>query len=193
VGPVGGDPEDVALGSQLTAYFTAPGVGAVESWDGSMNSEIASGQADPQGIDVDAVYVYWANAGSSNIMRSPIAGPQPTEFAATSGPPQHVESGALGVFWTVPDLGLVEGRDLEGEPVTLASNEGQPWDIASDGVRVYWTNRSTGEVRSARPDGTGLRTIADGLDEPIGITVGSSAVYWTDHAAGKIWKADLPR
>jgi hypothetical protein len=165
----------------------------VQSWDGSSAADIASSQAIPQGIDVDAVYVYWANAGSNQIMRVPIGGGAPTEFAATSGPPQHLALGQLGVFWTVPSTGRVEGRDSQGDAVTVSAAEGQPWDITSDGTRIYWTDRQRGLVRCAAPGGSGIVTVAAGLDDPIGIAVSASAVYWTDHAAGTVSKADKPR
>jgi hypothetical protein len=60
---------------------------------------IASGQADPRFIAIDASNVYWTNNGGGEVMSAPIGGGNATTLATGQSAPTNIAVGTQGVFW----------------------------------------------------------------------------------------------
>ena len=68
---------------------------------------IASGQAAPHGIAIDATHVYWANSGDGTIHKAPIGGGTDTVLVSGQMKPENVVVDSKYVYWTDPKADLV--------------------------------------------------------------------------------------
>lgn len=76
----------------------------------------------------------------------------------------------------------IEGERLRlyraGRFSELAAVAPDAFYVSADEARAYWTEGSS--VKSVSLNGTGLRTLASGLKEPLGIAADGRNVYWTE-------------
>jgi len=104
----------------------------------------------PQGIALDADYVYWTDSSQGAILRVPKSGGNSDPIASGQDTPVQIAIDGDFVYWTdTSDLGLgsVMRASKDGGPATtLATGLGMgsdqhrgPWAIAIDDVAVYWT------------------------------------------------------
>jgi hypothetical protein len=68
---------------------------------------IASGQAAPHGIAIDATHVYWASSGDGTIHKAPIGGGADTVLVSGQMKPENVVVDSKYVYWTDPKADLV--------------------------------------------------------------------------------------
>ncbi len=68
---------------------------------------IASAQALPQAIAVDATGVYWTNRGDGTVMKLPAGGAIPTTLASCQDEPMRIALDATSVYWTTYAGGTV--------------------------------------------------------------------------------------
>jgi sugar lactone lactonase YvrE len=71
---------------------------------------VADNQGLVIGVVVDAKHVYWAASEEDRIMRAPIAGGAPEEFAAGQSYPTGMAIDAACVYWVNRDDGSVMKR-----------------------------------------------------------------------------------
>jgi hypothetical protein len=105
---------------------------------------LASNQAHPQRVAVDATAVYWTNGGLSgdgSVMKVGLSGGAPVSLASGQQRPVGLAVDANAVYWTTSET--VMKVDLAGGmPSTLASAQKGPFAIAVDNEAVYWTDCS---------------------------------------------------
>lgn len=152
--------------AESTLYFIASGhdieskSGSVQSigTSGGSSTTLASGQAGPVDMAVDAHNVYWVNTGG---------------YVELGGP---LEEGA-GTVMMAPRSG--------GQPEALAIGQDAPVDLAIDDRCVFWVNRGTppdfrdGAVMGVPIEGGPTITVIADLVAPTSIAVSTTSIYWT--------------
>lgn len=105
---------------------------------------LATAQAWPDAIAVDATHVYWANAGAEDsssggvIRKVPIGGGAIVTLAAELDSPSGIAVDATSVYWmTATDI---LSTSIEGGPVVTLATGQTPVSIALDSSSVYWAN-----------------------------------------------------
>lgn len=187
------NPSAVAV-DDARVYWADLGNGSVASvpLDGGMASTLASGQAEANGIALDAVNVYWTNGGmcagagvtcagdGGTVMSVPLDGGNVATLVAGQSGPFAVAVNATSVYWTDYNAGTVMKAPLDGgAPSTLASGQASPSRIAVDAANVYWLTSNGGTVMAVPLDGGTSVTLAAGQLYPSGIAVDGTSVYWT--------------
>jgi hypothetical protein len=111
---------------------------------GGVPNVLASGQASPEAIAVDAKSVYWVNVGNNTVMKVRLSGGRPTTLAAGQDYPQGIALDAKSAYWVNFGNGTVMKVPRDGGPsTTLASGQHSPNSIAVDATGVYWTTTAT--------------------------------------------------
>ncbi|KAI8034069.1 putative vitellogenin receptor [Drosophila gunungcola] len=92
------------------------------------------------------------------------------------------------MFWTdwgaKPMIGRASMDGTRSRPI-VSDNIHWPNGIALDmhQQRIYWVDAKLGSVQTVRPDGTGRRTVLDGmLKHPYGLAIFEDQLYWSDWA-----------
>src|SRR5450432_1876266 len=104
----------------------------------------------PQGIALDADYVYWTDPSQGAILRVLKSGGSGELLASGQDTPVQIAVDGDFVYWTnTSDLGLgsvMRANKSGGSATLLATGLGiasdqhrGPWAIAIDDVAVYWT------------------------------------------------------
>ena len=157
---------------------------------------LASGQASPAYVAVDATHVYWTNSGVGSVASAPIGGGAVTVVAPGNGKNAWgIAVGPSGVYWTDNDTGgSVHGAPLAGgraAALDIAPSPDSPRGIATDGARIYWTNEGpdAGVVMSAQVDGGGRVALSGQQAASKDIAVHGGFVYWTNSGDGTVMRA----
>jgi hypothetical protein len=100
----------------------------------------ASGQAMPQGIAVDAEWIYWVTLDGTLWHAPTDGGPSLILKAAGVGPSYRVAVSPTAAFW-VADAGVFR-VNLDGGGFTLLASDplGLSSDFISDSTNLYWTD-----------------------------------------------------
>jgi len=155
---------------------------------------LASGQADPLAMAIDATNVYWVSQGSisaanGTVVKVPLNGGTPITLASGQSDPIAVAVDATNVYWidltavgTNAYVGTVLKVPIAGGAVTtLAFGQSSPTAIAVDGTYVYWTQINPGAVVKAPVGGGSVITIAGNITTGTlgGLAVDSQNLYWS--------------
>ncbi|EDW48843.1 putative vitellogenin receptor isoform X1 [Drosophila sechellia] len=96
------------------------------------------------------------------------------------------------MFWTdwgeKPMIGRASMDGSRSRPI-VSDNIEWPNGIALDmhQERIYWVDAKLGSVQTVRPDGTGRRTVLDGmLKHPYGLAIFEDQLYWSDWATKSV-------
>jgi hypothetical protein len=180
-------------------YFTVdpgghPAGGSVQtlSLAGGNPTTLVSGITGPDGVAVDASFVYWASSADGTLSKIAKGG-GPTIPMVSNRP------GAFGVAVHDSTLYLTQIYSAtvsmlvlpNGIPLTIASQAtaNGATGIAADSNDVYWGSYSA--VYSMFDGGGPVATIADMQNDAIAVAVDDSFVYWTILYGGQVMRAPL--
>jgi hypothetical protein len=144
--------------------------------------ELATGLSVPNGIALDAQYVYWTDTGSNTIMRVAKSGGAPELIADTQYKPMHVVVDDTYAYWTNSLGGAVMKAPKGGGGVpSIVSAADHPNEIALDDQTLYFTIEGGSNPGVALvPTSGGTATIilpAYFLFAPRSLTLDASYVY----------------
>ncbi|HVH45697.1 MAG TPA: hypothetical protein VM925_25255 [Labilithrix sp.] len=152
---------------------------------------MASGQASPYGITLDASNVYWTNCASDgSVMRMSKTGGKPVALVTSQANPRPVAVDATWLYWG--NGTMIARQPLAGGAIEYLDFNGAS-DFASDADYLYTTtNLTDGITRISKASGT-PKVLAAGLVAPLGaITVHETTVYWTASAdTGKVMSSPI--
>ncbi len=204
-------PRRFALGTDDQMYLAD---GSIRRYDldGSNGTSIAAGAG--EGVhdvavdmagrrfffsDFEQDAVVTRSFGSSDLLHLSTVPASATEIRGLA---LHPEAGQL--YWAQTKLSPagIWRMDLDGSALDeLVTGLEYPHDVALDtsNSKVYWTEKidsgseSTGVIRRASLDGSGIEDVLTGLSNGIrGLAVDdvNGMIYWTDHRNDEIWRAD---
>jgi len=151
---------------------------------------LASKQATPWDVAVDAQYVYWTNYDGGDVRRVSIGGGQQDVLATGQGNPVGLAIDATHAYWATETSGEISRVPLTGGKTELiASGQTKPTYVAVDAAHVYWTNFGNGTVSRAPLAGGDVVVVAAGQNKPYYLLVDATHVYWTTLAGGTIMRA----
>ena len=147
--------------------------------DGSGIQNVVQDLSGPTDIVVSNGYIYWTEGGNS-IRRVSISGQKIVrDVAANLGTVGGLTVGGGKLYWTEMTAeggGTINSANADGTGATeLASILATPMGISVDatGNKLYWTN-ARGRVQSANLNGSGIKTVVDGLGSPGEIVISDS-------------------
>lgn len=164
--------------------------------DGSgVNQHFIATASKPEGIAVDASYIYWATQ-TGTIGRAKLDGSEVNQsFIAVPPPPVFAFSYLDGlavddshIYWSAPGDRLIgraklDGTEVESEFLDLAPS--QPFGIAVDADHLYWAgNRFTGSdfvlgLGRANLDGSEVEPeFITTANHSIRLALNASHIYW---------------
>jgi hypothetical protein len=174
------------------------------SRDGGAATTLALGPANPTGIALDPLNVYWVvGAGiaeSGAIMKVPLSGGTPLAIVSgESSLGERIGIDAASVYWTRAE-GAIMKTLLDGTETTmLSAGSWRPTYIAVDANSVYWTTDCEGagdgggSVMKVSLQGGAPTTIASRQSCPTAIAVGTTHVYWGTLTASKTGPGTVKR
>lgn len=151
----------------------------------SQPTTLASAQATPIAIAVDATSVYWVNEVGGSVVKVAKSGGMPVTLVPSSlAMPTAIAVDAANVYWANGST-LMQVSTAGGAPTMLASGQNAIGGIATDGTEVYWSTLGgpadhDGTIAAVPVGGGTVRTLASGLDEPCGVAASDASLYWTN-------------
>ena len=153
--------------------------------------ELATGQAQPSRVVVDASHVYWVNQGDPGaVMRRRLDAGAPETVWSAGKIPGGLAVDADAVYWSQLENGGSVFRLAKSDvgtatpPRELATAQGGSISVAVDATHVYWTTPNT--VRRAPKLGGALETLAREQDSPFALVVDVGRLFWTNYRGGQV-------
>lgn len=162
---------------------------------------LASAQAAPVSIAVDATHVYWTAQGNGNIgmgtgtvMKVPIGGGAAVTLASGAWIVGGLAVDASYVYYSNYVQGLMKVPLGGGSPVSVALADAQ-YGLVLDSTSLYWCEGTN--IMQVDAGGGTVNTLATGQSCFQGLAVSAGNVYWLDigtdansHADGSVrWLA----
>jgi hypothetical protein len=173
---------------------------------------VASGQAKPWGIAVDATHVYWTNEGDGTVLRMDRAGSPPTFVARGQPEPHQLIVDANQVIWHNANLLNRNGDDAGAELLEIAflakadvggialpdkietrrgASEIRRIAAAASADNQLWTTTRDQVRRYRRNADNNDRTMQNNLGgkEPTAVAADDTYVYWFLQTPHELWRA----
>ena len=193
---------NIAIGGGKVYWteMTGESAGTINSanLNGSDVTELASIQAVPMGIAVDAAgsKLYWTNSRgriqSADLDGSGITNVIPGGLES----PMDLALAGSNLYWTQGN-GSVRVVNLRGQQVVrnVSTGTDTPGSVVIGGSKVYWTEMTgdgSGTINSANLSGTDVTELTSIQAVPMGIAVDGSRskLYWTN-SRGRVQSANL--
>ncbi len=140
-------------------------------------------------VDVPYVHLTWTNPdgyyGAYWIGKSTTSSGPYTEVATAMGISYDVTPApSVGTYYVVAAM----NRD------TLSSYAGPVFAAGYvPGSGLYWATGAgtSGTIKAANPDGSGVQTLVTGQNSPFGVAVNATHIYWADTGDDTIMMANL--
>jgi hypothetical protein len=153
------------------------------------------GASYPEGIEVTASYIYWANHGTlghRGIGRATLDGTTAVNqlFIELNVRPTDIAIDAAHIYIAGGNGSPIQRTNLTGTEITpLPSGAQNALQIAVDSNHLYWTitiseSGATSNIARSNLDGTGVETIIT-AQSPEGIATGGGHLYWGSHPSGR--------
>ncbi len=155
---------------------------------GGTSQAIATGQANPQGLVLDDVYVYWANNSSPGaVVRGAKNGTGSPFTLATS---QYFAyrlflDGSTLYYVGDTTAGFLRSVGKSGGAVTTLQSASSPKGVVVDGSTIYWTH--FGEIRKADTTALASVTKLSNVEQfPGALAQDATNLYWVDLYADRV-------
>jgi len=101
--------------------------------------QLATGLGTPNGITLDAQYVYWTDIDNNTVMRVAKSGGTPAVVASGQYKPLHVVVDDTYAYWTNSvGAAVMKAPKVGGGVPSLVAAAGQPTEIAQDDQTTYF-------------------------------------------------------
>jgi hypothetical protein len=108
---------------------------------------IATGQAHPNYVAVDAYNVYWSNSCDGTIKRAPKAGGAAVTVATGQSSPAGVAVNGGYVYWANSSSGkIMRALACQGTPAEVYGSGTNPVTLVTDGTNLFWNDASASKV-----------------------------------------------
>ncbi len=141
-----------------------------------MNQSFIAGLVSPNGIAVDASYIYWSDNVSNTISRANLDGTGVNQsFISGLDAPNGIAVDGTHIYWGNRTTNTIGRASLDGTGAdqSFISGASGPMGVAVDGTHIYWTNFTSNTIGRANLDGTGVDQsfISGAASGPEGVAV----------------------
>jgi cysteine-rich repeat protein len=147
---------------------------------------LATGQASPLRVAVNASGVFWTNTGDGSVMKAGLDGSGITPLATGQNRPYGIAVDADYVYYVfaaaMPDYGTVRKVSIAGgTPVDLLKGVYEPREIAIDANNVYAAGYERGLIQaSLTPGGAAVFLFSGYGPWAVAVSSQSGQIYWTN-------------
>ncbi|MGE3673823.1 MAG: hypothetical protein AB7K71_29400, partial [Polyangiaceae bacterium] len=183
----GGTPVDFATAQSTPSALAGDALNVYWGLEGSneiSDGTLSRGAANPQGIALDSMFIYFTEFAAGSIRRMPrdLSDSQPpVELIGSQTKPTAIATNATHVFWVNRDSnGGVYGLPKAGGALITLDTTNMPYDVEVDDTHAYWLTRENGgELRRRGLSAGNVEVLAMGLGSVHSLVVTSDALYWT--------------